>query len=63
MIGTGELIVILAIILLLFGGKKLPELAKSLGLGVKEFKKATQSSDDVEIIETKNESQDPSQNP
>lgn len=40
MIGTGELIVIFLVILLLFGGKKLPELAKSLGEGIREFKKA-----------------------
>lgn len=40
MVGTGELIVIFLVILLLFGGKKLPELAKSLGAGIREFKKA-----------------------
>lgn len=40
MIGTGELIVILCVVLVLFGGKKLPELARSLGLGIREFKKA-----------------------
>lgn len=40
MIGYGELIVILCIILVLFGGKKLPEFAKSLGKGIREFKKA-----------------------
>lgn len=40
MIGSGELIVILCIMLLLFGGKRLPELAKSLGKGIHEFKKA-----------------------
>jgi sec-independent protein translocase protein TatA len=40
MIGSGELIVILGIMLLLFGGKRLPELAKSLGKGIREFKKA-----------------------
>lgn len=40
MIGTGELIVILCVILILFGGKKLPEFAKNLGKGVREFKKA-----------------------
>jgi sec-independent protein translocase protein TatA len=40
MIGYGELIVILGIVLILFGGKKLPEFAKNLGKGIKEFKKA-----------------------
>jgi sec-independent protein translocase protein TatA len=40
MIGTGELIVILCVVLVLFGGKKLPELARSLGIGIREFKKA-----------------------
>jgi sec-independent protein translocase protein TatA len=46
MIGTGELIVILCLALLLFGGKKLPELARSLGLGIREFKKACNGLDD-----------------
>jgi sec-independent protein translocase protein TatA len=40
-LGGGEIILILALILILFGAKKLPELAKGLGQGIKEFKKAT----------------------
>jgi len=40
-LGGGEIILILAVVLLLFGAKKLPELAKGLGQGIKEFKKAT----------------------
>ena len=40
-LGGGEIIVILAIVLILFGAKKLPELAKGPGQGIKEFKKAT----------------------
>ena len=40
-VGGGEIILILAIVLILFGAKKLPELAKGLGQGMKEFKKAT----------------------
>src|SRR5947208_9520496 len=40
-LGGGEIILILALILILFGAKKLPELAKGLGSGIKEFKKAT----------------------
>jgi len=40
-IGTTELLVILLIILLVFGSKKLPELAQGLGKGIREFKRAT----------------------
>ena len=40
-IGTTELLVILFIVLLVFGSKKLPELAQGLGKGMREFKKAT----------------------
>ncbi len=40
-IGTTELLVILFIILLVFGSKKLPELAQGLGKGIREFKKAS----------------------
>ncbi len=40
-IGWTEVIVIIAVLLLFFGAKKLPELAKGLGQGIKEFKKAS----------------------
>jgi sec-independent protein translocase protein TatA len=43
-IGTGELIVILLVLLLLFGGAKLPKLARSLGQAQGEFKKGTRES-------------------
>src|SRR5256712_8510384 len=39
--GGWEVVLILAVVLVLFGAKKLPELAKGLGQGIKEFKKAT----------------------
>jgi sec-independent protein translocase protein TatA len=42
-LGGTEIILILGITLLLFGGKKLPELAKGLGQGIREFKKATKA--------------------
>lgn len=41
MFGGWEIVLILAVILILFGAKKLPELARGLGQGIKEFKKAT----------------------
>ena len=40
-LGGWEIILILAVVLILFGAKKLPELARGLGQGIKEFKKAT----------------------
>lgn len=39
-VGGPELLLILVVILILFGGQKIPELAKGLGKGIKEFKKA-----------------------
>jgi sec-independent protein translocase protein TatA len=45
-LGMPELLMILAILLLLFGGSKLPSLAKGLGQSVKEFKKATKDDDE-----------------
>jgi sec-independent protein translocase protein TatA len=46
MVGPWQWIIIGLAILLLFGGKKLPELMKGLGGGIKEFKKATKDDDD-----------------
>ncbi len=46
MVGPWQWIIIGLAILLLFGGKKLPELMKGLGGGIKEFKKAAQEDDD-----------------
>jgi len=40
-LGPWEIGLIILVIIILFGGKKLPELARGLGLGLKEFKKAT----------------------
>ena len=43
--GVGEWVVILIIVLVLFGGTKIPDLAKSLGQGIREFKKAMKDDD------------------
>jgi len=45
-IGGWEMVLILVVVLVLFGAKKLPELAKGLGQGIKEFKKATRDVQD-----------------
>jgi sec-independent protein translocase protein TatA len=57
-IGGWEVILILAVVLILFGAKKLPELAKGLGSGIKEFKKATREVTD-EIQNASNETPAP----
>ena len=44
-LGMWEVIAIVAVVLLLFGGRKIPELAKGLGKGLKEFKNATKEDD------------------
>ncbi len=43
--GGQELLIILAIVIILFGAKKIPELASGLGKGIKEFKKASKEVD------------------
>ena len=57
--GVWEVLVIFLVIIIFFGAKKIPELARGLGLGLREFKKATReikdevksAADDVEDIE------------
>lgn len=44
--GVTEILIIVLIVVILFGGKKIPELFKGLGSGMKEFKKAIKESDD-----------------
>jgi len=44
-LGPTELIIILVIVLLLFGAKKLPDLASSMGKSIKEFRKASEEAD------------------
>lgn len=45
-LGTGEIILIVAIVLLLFGGRKIPELMRGLGKGVKSFKQGMNEVED-----------------
>ena len=63
-LGGPELMIILVIILLLFGGAKLPALAKGLGQSVREFKKASKEDDEEEEkkAESKADAQKPGKN-
>lgn len=45
-LGTGEIIIIVLVILIFFGAKKIPELAQGVGKGMKEFKKALKDVDE-----------------
>ena len=51
MIGPWQIAIIVAVVVLLFGGKKIPELMKGLGSGSKEFKDATKEEDPGKIEE------------
>ena len=57
-LGTGEVVILLLVILLLFGAKRLPELAKGLGRGIHEFKDAVNTSK-KEIIDAAENNDDP----
>ena len=56
MIGTTELVLLSGLALLLFGGKKLPEMMRGLGQGVKEFKKGMKDISEPEKKENDNRS-------
>ena len=55
-LGTGELLIIFLVILLLFGAKRLPELARGLGKGINEFKDAVETGK-KEILDAEKETE------
>jgi len=56
MVGPWQIVIIVVLALLMFGGKKIPELMKGLGEGMKEFKKATKVEDEDDSKREKLES-------
>ena len=63
-IGTWELVVILLAVLLLFGGKKIPEVARGLGKGIREFKKAANDiRREIELSNLDDNNQTPAESP
>jgi len=55
-IGLPEILIIMFVLVLLFGAKKIPELAQGIGKGMKEFKKAMKDEDGEKKIADKNQS-------
>ncbi|MFV1957718.1 MAG: twin-arginine translocase TatA/TatE family subunit [bacterium] len=53
--GVTELILILVIVIVVFGAGKLPEIGAGLGKGIKNFKKATTSEDEIDVTPEKKE--------
>lgn len=51
-LGLTEIILILLVVVLLFGGRKIPELMKGLGQGLKDFKKASKIDDDPDKMKS-----------
>lgn len=49
-IGVWQIVVVVLLVLLLFGGRKIPELMRGVGQGMKEFKKATADDDDDDEV-------------
>lgn len=52
-LGMPELIVILVIVVVLFGGSRLPEIGKGVGQAIKNFKKATSEPDEIDVTPKK----------
>jgi sec-independent protein translocase protein TatA len=50
-IGVWQIVVIVLLVLLLFGGRKIPELMRGVGQGMKEFKKATSEDLDDDVVD------------
>ena len=57
-IGMPEMIIILVIVMVVFGAGKLPEVGGALGKSIRNFKKASEGKEDIEIKATKKEDED-----
>ncbi len=53
-LGMQELLIILIVVLVLFGGSRLPEIGKGIGQAIRNFKKATSEPDEIDITPKKN---------
>ena len=53
--GIGELVVILVIVMIIFGAGKLPEIGEGLGRGIRNFRKAVKTPDEIDITPKKDD--------
>ena len=56
-LGIGELLLILIIVLIVFGAGKLPEIGEGLGKGIKNFRKAVKTPDEIDVTPEANSSE------
>ena len=61
-IGTTELIIVLVIVIVIFGARRLPELGSGLGKSIKNFKAGISGKDEIDVTPSKDESPDGEQN-
>ncbi len=57
--GTFELILILAVVVLIFGGRKLPEIGAALGKGINNFRKSVQGKDEIDVTPSDQKDDEP----
>jgi sec-independent protein translocase protein TatA len=55
-IGTGELVLILLVVMVAFGSSKLPQLGEGLGTAIKSFKRGTTSADEIDVTPKESDS-------
>jgi sec-independent protein translocase protein TatA len=60
-IGMPELLIILAIILIIFGAGRLPEIGSGIGKGIRNFRKATKGQDEIDVTPSQDQSSDKSE--
>lgn len=58
MFGSTELIIILVIVIVLFGGSRLPEIGKGIGEAIKNFKKSTSDKEEIDVTPEKESSKE-----
>jgi sec-independent protein translocase protein TatA len=57
--GTFELILILAVVVLIFGGRKLPEIGSALGKGITNFRRSLQGKDEIDVTPKEKKDDEP----